>query len=309
MKNKDALLEFKQYLIVEKNASEKTVKNYIRDIHAFLNYVETNHQIDQIEDINKEHIRFYLKTLSHLSSSTVSRKMVSLRSFYKCLLKEEIIEYNPMESFDLPKAQKKLPTVLSKQEIEMLLNNVKMTDFISARNRAMLELLYATGIRVAELVSLTIYQLNLKMKYLNVIGKGDKERLIPLTDYVCKIMEKYIYDYRNPKLDFKEVDLLFFNNHFKKISGEDFYAILQKEVNKTSINKKVSPHTFRHTFATHLFENGADLRSIQELLGHSDISTTTIYTHVSNEKMIEDYNKFHLRSHKNNEKENDKNEL
>lgn len=184
-----------------------------------------------------------------------------------------------------------------------------MNDFISARNRAMLELLYATGIRVSELVSLTIYQLNLKMKYLNVIGKGDKERLIPLTDYVCKIMGKYIYDYRNPKLDFKDVDLLFFNNHLKKVSREDFYAILQKEVKKTSIQKKISPHTLRHTFATHLFENGADLRSIQELLGHSDISTTTIYTHVSNEKMIEDYNKFHLRSHKNIEKESDKNEL
>ena len=309
MKNKDALLEFKQYLIVEKNASERTIENYIRDVHAFFNYIEANHQIDQIDDIHKEHIRFYLKTLSHLSASTVSRKMVSLRSFYKYLLKEEIIERNPMESFDLPKSQKKLPTVLSKQEVSILLNSIEMNDFISARNRAMLELLYATGIRVSELVSLTIYQLNIKMKYLNVIGKGDKERLIPLTDYVCKIMKKYICDYRNPKLDFKDVNLLFFNNHLKKISREDFYAILQEEVKKTSIQKKISPHTLRHTFATHLFENGADLRSIQELLGHSDISTTTIYTHVSNEKMIEDYNKFHLRSHKNIEKESDKNEL
>lgn len=305
MKNKDALLEFKQYLIVEKNASDRTVENYIRDIRAFINYVESTHQINKIEDINKEHIRFYLKTLAHLSPSTVSRKMVSLRSFYKYLLKEEIVKKNPMESFDLPKAQKKLPTVLSKKEIDILLNSIEMKDFISARNRAMLELLYATGIRVSELVSLTIFQLNLKMKYLNVIGKGDKERLIPLTDYVCEILKKYIYNFRNPKLDFKDVDLLFFNNHLKRISREDFYAILQKEVKKTAINKKISPHTLRHTFATHLFENGADLRSIQELLGHSDISTTTIYTHVSNEKMIEDYNKFHLRGRIIKEKEKD----
>lgn len=134
--------------------------------------------------------------------------MVSLRSFYKYLLKEEIIERNPMESFDLPKSQKSSQQSC-KQEVNILLNSIEMNDFISARNRAMLELLYATGIRVSELVSLTIYQLNLKMKYLNVIGKGDKERLIPLTDYVCKIMGKYIYDYRNPKLDFKDVDLLF----------------------------------------------------------------------------------------------------
>ena len=201
-----------------------------------------------------------------------------------------------METFDLPKNTKRLPQVLNVEEIKTLLDSIEMDNFKNARTRAMLELLYATGMRVSELCNLKLSQLNLKMKYLNVIGKGDKERLLPLNDYVCKILSCYIYDFRYPKLDFKDNDYLFFNNHLNKISSEYFYKILKKACINANIKKKVSPHTIRHTFATHLYENGADLRSIQELLGHSDISTTTIYTHVSNNKIIDDYNKYHLRA-------------
>ena len=208
----------------------------------------------------------------------------------------EIVKKNLMETFDLPKNTKRLPQVLNMEEIKTLLDSIEMDNFKNARTRAMLELLYATGMRVSELCNLKLSQLNLKMKYLNVIGKGDKERLLPLNDYVCEILSCYIYDFRYPKLDFKDNDYLFFNNHLNKISSEYFYKILKEACINANIKKKVSPHTIRHTFATHLYENGADLRSIQELLGHSDISTTTIYTHVSNNKIIDDYNQYHLRA-------------
>ena len=273
----DALNEYKQYLLIEKKVSDNTLKNYMRDLKHFINYIQKQNQVVLINQIDKDMIRKYLQQFTSLAASSLSRKMVSLRSFYKFLMKEEIVEKNLMETFDLPKNTKRLPQVLNVEEIKTLLDSIEMDNFKNARTRAMLELLYATGIRVSELCNLKLSQLNLKMKYLNVIGKGDKERLLPLNDYVCKILSCYIYDFRYPKLDFKDNDYLFFNNH-------------------TNIKKKVSPHTIRHTFATHLYENGADLRSIQELLGHSDISTTTIYTHVSNNKIIDDYNKYHLRA-------------
>lgn len=295
---KDLIKEFNEYLIVEKKASKNTIRNYTHDVNMFIEYIEKEFGLVNINDINKDHIRIFLKSLSNLSTSTVSRIMVSMRAFYKFMLKEEYITTNIMKYFDLPKPKKKLPVVLSEKEINDLLNNIEMNNFPSARNRAMIELLYATGLRVSELVSLSIYQLNLKMKYLSVIGKGDKERLLPINDYTCDILSKYINEYRNVKLDFKDNDLLFFNNKFQPITREYFYEILKKEINKTGITKHVSPHTIRHTFATHLYNNGADLRSIQELLGHSDLSTTTIYTHVSNKHLIEDYNRFQTRGKK-----------
>lgn len=294
----NALNEYKQYLLIEKNVSNNTLKSYMNDINQFLIYVQNNYQINLINQINKDMIRKYLRQYTTLSASSLSRKMVSLRSFYKFLIKEEIIQDNLMESFDLPKNQKKLPQVLNIEEIKILLNSIKMDSFKTARNRAMLELLYATGIRVSELCDLKLSQINLKMKYLSVIGKGNKERLLPLNDYVCKIISQYIYDFRNIKLNFIDNEYLFFNDKLNKISREYFYKILKEACINANIKKKVSPHTIRHTFATHLYENGADLRSIQELLGHSDISTTTIYTHVSNNKIIDDYNKYHLRTKK-----------
>lgn len=294
----NALNEYKQYLLIEKNVSNNTLKSYMNDINQFLIYVQNNYQINLINQINKNMIRKYLRQYTTLSASSLSRKMVSLRSFYKFLIKEEIIQDNLMESFDLPKNQKKLPQVLNIEEIKILLNSIKMDNFKNARNRAMLELLYATGIRVSELCDLKLSQINLKMKYLSVIGKGNKERLLPLNDYVCKIISQYIYDFRNIKLNFIDNEYLFFNDKLNKISREYFYKILKEACINANIKKKVSPHTIRHTFATHLYENGADLRSIQELLGHSDISTTTIYTHVSNNKIIDDYNKYHLRTKK-----------
>ena len=298
---KDALSEYKQYLIVEKGLSKNTIYSYLRDLIAFSNFIGEEYEINQIENINKEHIHLYLKELSKTNcTNSISRKLVSLRMLYIFLVKENIVKENLMSSFTLPKRDKKLPIVLSQEEMIEILDGIIVCDAISSRNRCMVELLYATGMRISELLNLTLKDLNIKMGFIKVIGKRNKERMIPIGSYVGEILEQYINDYR-AEFNIKNDSLLFFNKHGQRLSREEFYSILQSIVNSTSITKKVSPHTFRHTFATHLLENGADLRSIQELLGHSDISTTTIYTHISNQKIRSEYQQFHPRIKKHND--------
>ena len=298
MEAKEVLEEYKQYLIVEKGLSKNTVSAYDRDLKKFFKYINEKFEIDQVEKIDKEHIRLYLKELGKIqSTNSVSRKIVSLRMFYLFLVREKIVPNNLMSSFTLPKKDKKLPTVLSKSEMAELLNSIEVVDAISSRNRCLVELLYATGMRVSELLNLRMSDLNIKMGFVKVIGKGDKERLVPISKYVGKLLTQYINEYRD-ELNLKNDSLLFFNQHGNPLSRQEFYHILKTIINTTTVNKNISPHTFRHTFATHLLENGADLRSIQELLGHSDISTTQIYTHVSKEREKEEYLSSHPRSKK-----------
>ena len=281
--------------------SKNTIYSYLRDLIAFSNFIGEEYEINQIENINKEHIHLYSKELSKTNcTNSISRKLVSLRMLYIFLVKENIVKENLMSSFTLPKRDKKLPIVLSQEEMIEILDGIIVCDAISSRNRCMVELLYATGMRISELLNLTLKDLNIKMGFIKVIGKGNKERMIPIGSYVGEILEQYINDYR-AEFNIKNDSLLFFNKHGQRLSREEFYSILQTIVNSTSITKKVSPHTFRHTFATHLLENGADLRSIQELLGHSDISTTTIYTHISNQKIRSEYQQFHPRIKKHND--------
>lgn len=292
---RDALSEYKQYLIVEKGLSKNTIYSYLRDLISFSNFIGENYGITKIEDIDKEHIRLYLKELSKTNcSNSISRKLVSLRMLYVFLTKENIIKTNLMSTFVMPKKDKKLPTVLSQEEMIEILDSIKPIDAISSRNRCLIELLYASGMRVSELLNLTLNDLNIKMGFVKVFGKGNKERMIPINSYVGILLEEYINRYRD-EFSTKKDALLFYNQHGNKLSREEFYHILQIIVQTTSVTKKVSPHTFRHTFATHLLENGADLRSIQELLGHSDISTTTIYTHISTQKIKQEYQQFHPR--------------
>lgn len=298
MKNLDAIKEYKQYLIVEKSVSKNTLLSYLRDIIDFVNYLNASKHNETVENITEESIQSYLKNHNKLSKATISRKIVALRSFFKFLVKEGYLKNNPISRIELPKASKSLPEVLSYEEVIELFNSIKITDFVSSRNRCMLELLYASGIRVSELVNIKLSDLNIKMQYLKVIGKGDKERMVPLSKYVCQLLEEYITVYRKDYLDFDDNNYLFFNNHKGIMTREYFYKILNNTCKEIGMLKNIHPHTLRHTFATHLLENGADLRSIQELLGHSDISTTTVYTHVSNNKLIEDYNKFHPRRKK-----------
>ena len=294
----EAINEYRQYLIVEKGLSKNTIIAYISDLKKFSIYLDDSFQINKIEELSKEHIRLYLKELGKTNTSaSITRKLVSLRMFFNFLIKEKIIDVNIISDFDLPKINKKLPVILSTTEMQEILETIKINDHISCRNRCMLELMYASGLRVSELINLNVSSINLYMGYIKVIGKGDKERIVPIGEIAKTILDIYLNQYRD-KFIKKESSLLFFNNHGNKLSREEFYIILKQVINKTSINKKISPHTIRHSFATHLLENGADLRSIQELLGHSDISTTTIYTHISNQKIKNEYQQFHPRMKK-----------
>lgn len=296
MKCKDAIREYKQYLIVEKGASKNTIFAYTKDIETFSNYVYETTKIDQIEDISTKHVEGYLKIMSTtLSSRTISRRLVSLRNYYIFLVKEGIVKKNIMSQFDMPKSKQYLPTVLSEQEVKQLLESIEIVDATTCRNRCMVETLYATGLRVSELLSLTLSQINIQMGYIKTIGKGDKERIVPITEYLGSLLKQYISKYRDEFCKEKETSILFLTIHGKQMSRDNFYHVLELILKKSGVTKHCSPHTLRHAFATHLLEHGADLRSIQEMLGHSDISTTTIYTHISNTKLQNEYNKFHPR--------------
>ena len=285
--------DFITYLRIDKKYSENTIESYHHDLMRYYDY-NKNVLKKNLETIKKKEITSYLKYLneSGLDQRTISRNISSIRSFYKFLLIEKYIRNNPSELLELPKRKKTLPKVLSMEEIDKLLN-IKLDDAYSYRNKAMLELMYATGLRVSELINLKLHDVNLNMAYVRTIGKGNKERIVPLGDVALKYLSLYINNYRNNLLKKKACDYIFINNHGSALTRQGFFKILKKIAKEQDVKTSFSPHTLRHSFATHLLENGADLRSIQELLGHSDISTTQIYTHISNQRLKENYKQFH----------------
>ena len=257
----DRIEDFMVYLQIDKKYSENTIDAYHRDLMRYYKYVnEIEHK--DFGAIKKKEIKNYLKYLndSGLDQRSVSRNISSIRSFYKFLLIEKYVKNNPSDLLELPKRKKTLPQVLSMEEIDRLLD-IPLTDPYSYRNKAMLELMYATGLRVSELINLKSHDVDLSMAYVRTVGKGDKERIIPIGGL--------------------------------GMTRQGFFKILKKLAKEKDIKTPFSPHTLRHSFATHLLNNGADLRSIQELLGHSDISTTQIYTHISNQRLKENYQNFH----------------
>ena len=298
MKNRDAILEYKQYLIVEKGLSQNTIENYIRDIQHCITYIEESFQIYDIDNIEKDHIYQYLKEIHYMSERIIQRHMVSLRQFYIFLVKENIVKVNIMSYFEIGKKGQYLPEVLTLDEVTQLIQSIQVKDAISSRNRCMVELLYSSGLRVSELCHLTLYNINIQKRFVKCIGKGNKERIVPMNQIVCQFLKEYIEKYRPQLCKDTKTQYLFIDKKAMPIQRDNFYHILQNLVKESGIQKHVTPHTLRHTFATHLLENNADLRAIQEMLGHSDISTTTIYTHVSNKKIIEDYTRAHPRARK-----------
>lgn len=289
--------EFIYYLTVERGLAENTLESYARDLRNYRKFLKKQ-GISDIKATTKTNVMAYLLALRKegKATSTVSRHLAALKSFYQYLFRERHIDHNPTTNLESPKLEKKLPRVLSVDEVELLLNQAKLNEPAGTRDKAMLELLYATGIRVSELISLDVDHVNLQMGYVRCFGKGSKERIIPLGSMAKKYVEEYLKRGRVKLIKSKDEKSLFVNHHGRRLTRQGFWKIIKKYAREAGINKDITPHTLRHSFATHLLENGADLRSVQEMLGHADITTTQIYTHLTKARLKEVYSKTHPRA-------------
>lgn len=297
--SKQNLEDFKSYVIVEKNFSLHTAKAYYSDILSFLIWIDEQ----SCEDITYAKIREYLHFIQKFNykKTTIARKIASLRTFYKFLYREKKVETNPALNLNTPKRSKSLPKFLTPDEVEKILNNVQINTPSGYRNRTILELLWATGMRVSELSGLNFEDLNLKDNEIRVLGKGSKERIVLVSNRAKSYLERYIETARSliPKgydVDTEEKSPVFINNTGYRLQTKTIRNVINEIVNKIELPKQVTPHVFRHSFATHLIENGADLRVVQELLGHASISNTQIYTHISTQHLKDVYNETHPRA-------------
>lgn len=289
----DAIDEYLHFIKVERGLSANTQENYRRDLTKYRCYLESI-GITQWTQVDRFVIMDFLKTLrtEEKASSSIVRMMSALRQFHLFLRQENITQENPMQHIDSPKRQEHLPDTLSLQEVETLIETPDVTTPLGLRNRAILETMYATGLRVSELISLKKDDLHLSMGLIQTIGKGNKERVIPIGDMAAHWMERYFAESRPKLVRQKDVPEVFVNFHGNKLTRQGIWKNIKAIVKEAGIDKDVTPHTLRHSFATHLLENGADLRMVQELLGHSSISTTQIYTHVTKKRVSEVYQKY-----------------
>lgn len=292
------LKDYITFLRIEKNLSPNTIEAYERDLNRYLQFIKEAQSITDLNKVKQKHIRRYLRVLNdvHLSINSINRAFSSIRSFHNYLAGEEIIETNPMLLLNTPKAPRKLPQVLSVQEIETILSTVDTTNNLGKRDLAILEILYSGGLRVSELCDLKLTDLLLDAEMIRVTGKGNKQRLVPLGPKALQCLNDY-YKVVRPGLARKNQNSgrIFLSRNGKPLTRMMVWIIIKKYVALTNIKKDISPHTFRHSFATHLLEGGADLRAVQEMLGHADISTTQIYTHLDKEYLKEVHRTFHPR--------------
>lgn len=297
MKIEDAIVDFIQYCLFEKGLTDQSVSSYQNDLDVYLSFLQDKN-VFLVKDITSDYIKEFLKIRGDSeSTSTVAHNLTVIKNFHKYLIKENIVKEDVSLFISRPKLQKRLPRALTVEEVDLLLDITLNTPF-DYRNKAMLELMYGAGLRVSELVSLTLNQIDLENGLIRIMGKGRKEREIPIGEYGVYYLKLYL-EHRGMLIkNHRQEDALFLNNHGKQITRQGFFKILKQLLLDKGLNPDVSPHTLRHSFATHLLSHGADLRSIQEMLGHSDISTTKIYTHVSDEKVEADYKKYHPREHK-----------
>lgn len=293
---KDVLNKFVIYLKDEKNYSDYTITNYSIDIEEFYIFLKKEN-ITRLQDVDYKILRKYLNymTENKYSNKTISRKLSSLRTFFKYLVKKEIINDNPIILISNPKEEKKLPKYLNYGEIEKILEIPNKETTLGLRNACILEILYSTGIRVSELVNLKIRDIDFYNKKIRVLGKGNKERIVLFGNRCENLLERYIKESR-AILNKKKVEYLFLNNLGQNISVRSIENIIDKIEKEACLKFSISPHVFRHTFATHLLDNGADLNSVKELLGHENLNTTAIYTHVSNERLRKVYLECHPRA-------------
>lgn len=290
----DYISAFIEYLAVERGLSRNTLDSYRRDLEGFFRYLGPGAS----GDVRQAQVLSYLGHLRKVgrANTTVSRNLASIRSFYHYLLREEMIPVDPTVNVETPKIEKRLPKVLTVSEVERLLDAPDAVSPTGLRDKAMLELLYATGIRVSELVSIQLDDINLSAGFLRCLGKGSKERIIPFGDIAQHALRKYIQVGRPELSRESNTHALFLNHLGAQMSRQGFWKLLKKYAQAAQILADITPHTLRHSFATHLLERGADLRAVQEMLGHADISTTQIYTHVTRTRLKEAYASAHPRA-------------
>lgn len=291
--------EYKYYIFGSLRLSKNTCESYISDINKYCEYLQKYRNIKEPTNITPEDIRSYLASLKrrNVQASSMARMLTSIKSFHKFLTLEKYTTSNVSRVIDRPKTEKKLPTVLSIEEVNNLIDTLPLENVIDIRNKAMIELTYSTGLRVGELIGLKIGDLHLELGFIKVFGKGSKERIIPIGEMAVDSLNNYLHNAR-PVFLKKSNDFVFLNQHGKPLTRQNFYLMLKEKARIAGITKHISPHTLRHSFASHLLERGIDLRLIQELLGHEDISTTEIYTHVNNTKLKEIYLNAHPRARK-----------
>ena len=292
----DYIAAYRAYLSEEKRASANTLSSYIRDLTQFQSWLITNGTAD-LRKVKKETINEYLLHMNHSGKSpaTVTRSTASIKSFYSYMVQSGAVKTNPAKAVTAMKVERKYPEILTNREVELFLEQPKCVDEKGFRDHAMLELLYATGIRVSELIGLNVGDINLSAGFIRCRSK-DKERIVPLYPAAVKALEDYVKDIRPRIIADENEQALFVNMNGERMSRQGFWKIIKYYHETAGIEKDITPHTLRHSFAVHLLENGADLRSIQEMLGHADISSTQIYTHVIKKQLKDVYNKAHPRA-------------
>lgn len=296
---KNDLEDYKNYLIFERRMAKNTTNSYTKDLEGYIEYLNKERKKEEIKDVKKVDIEKYLEYLidNNYTTTSLARKLTAIKNFHKYLFSTKKINTDESLTIDRPKLRKALPNVLTVEEVDRLLDIKPVTPF-DYRNKAMLELLYGTGLRISEMLDLKLGDIDFENCIVRCFGKGSKERIVPIGEYIIDSLNEYLENGRNKLLGKKISDYLFLNKNGGRISRFSFFKIIKKLLRDKGIKKDVSPHSLRHSFATHMLENGADLRSIQELLGHSDIATTRIYTHITNKKVQNDYIEYHPRSKK-----------
>jgi len=290
--------DFMHYLRIERGLAENTLLSYRRDLEQYVDYLKRAEKATNWNDIARAHIIsfLYVNRKNGKSTATIARIISTLRSFHQFLIRERIVTHDASLHIETPKLERLLPETLSFEEVEKLLQ-IEGINPLDLRNKAMVEVLYATGLRVTELVQLHVGDVHITMGFVRCLGKGNKERIIPLGDLAIDALTTYLEKGR-PELTKrnKTETALFVNHHGRPLSRQGFWKVLKQLAGKANLTKKITPHMLRHSFATHLLENGADLRSVQEMLGHADISTTQIYTHITKKRMKDIYKQFHPRA-------------
>lgn len=298
MKWETAISNYKSYLRIERGLSDNTIDNYSRDLRKLTRYLETFEQAPDARTISRDDIQAFIYAIAKdVQARSQARIISGLKGFFNYLVFEDYRKDNPLELIESPKIGRKLPDTLAEEEIDTLITAIDLGKPQGERNRAMLETLYACGLRVTELISLKLSDLYFEEGFINVIGKGDKQRFVPISEHTQTYINIYLNDIRT-HIDVKpeHIDILFLNRRGRQLTRAMIFTIIKDLAIVTGIKKQISPHTFRHSFATHLLQNGADLRSIQQMLGHESITTTEIYMHVDRSDLAREMQMFHPRN-------------